>query len=48
MAIGSTTQSTLKSEDVIASLLSKEMKRKSTKGMDKDVLSMKLFLRNKK
>jgi hypothetical protein len=40
VAIGSTTQSTLKFEDVVASLLSKEMRRKSMEGVAKDVLSI--------
>ena len=40
VAICSTTQSTLKFEDVVASLLSKEMRRKSMEGMAKDVLSI--------
>jgi hypothetical protein len=40
VAIGSTTQSTLKFEDVVASLLSEEMRRKSMEGVAKDVLSI--------
>jgi hypothetical protein len=40
IAIGSTTQSTLNFEDVIPSLLSEEMERKSLEGVTKDVLSV--------
>jgi hypothetical protein len=38
VAIGSTTQSTLKYEDVVASLLSEEMRRKSMDGHNTDAL----------
>jgi hypothetical protein len=38
VAIGSTTQSTLKYEDVVASLLSKEMRRKILDGHSTDSL----------
>jgi hypothetical protein len=38
VAIGSTTQSTLKYEDVVASLLSEEMRRKSMDGHSTDAL----------
>jgi hypothetical protein len=38
VAIGSTTQSTLKYEDVVASLLSKEMRQKSMDGHSTDSL----------
>jgi hypothetical protein len=40
VAIGSTTQSTLKYEDVVASLLSEEMRRKSMDDHSKDALSI--------
>ena len=38
VATGSTTQSTLKYDDVVASLLSKEMRLKSMDGHDTDAL----------
>jgi hypothetical protein len=40
--IGSTTQSTLKFEDVVSSLLSKEVKRKSMENHSIDTLSVRL------
>jgi hypothetical protein len=43
VAIGSTTQSTLKFEDVVASLLLEEMRRKSMKGVANDVLFVRDF-----
>jgi hypothetical protein len=43
VAIGNTTQSTLNFEDVLPSLLFEEMRRKSMKGVAKDVLSFRDF-----
>jgi len=43
VAIGSTTQSTLKLEDVVSSLLLEEMRRKSMKGVENDVLFVRDF-----
>jgi len=43
VAIGNTTQSTLKFEDVLPSLLFEEMRRKSMKGVAKDVLFFRDF-----
>jgi hypothetical protein len=40
LILDSTIQSTLNFEDVVASLLSEEMRRKSMKGVAKDVLSV--------
>jgi hypothetical protein len=48
VAIGSTTQSTLKFEDVVASLLSEEMRRNSMEGVAKDVLSIRGWSQERK